>query len=124
MIFNGVFRAVRFGKRALAGLFFVSLAIGTSARGETPPAYRTIPDVVYGHKDGLGLTLDVLIPEKDPKHLGIILVSSGSWRSSKSNVAEENVRREKDHWVQGLLSGGYTLFVARHGSARAISCPR
>jgi acetyl esterase/lipase len=123
MIIKGAFRAVRFGNLALACLFCVSLAVGGRARGETPPAYRTIPDVVYGHKDGLGLTLDVLVPEKNPKHVGIILVSSGSWRSSKSNVAEENVRREKDHWVQGLLGGGYTLFVARHGSGPRYFVP-
>ena len=89
MILNGLFRTVR-GQLGLACLLFMSLA-GRSARGEDVPAYRTIPDVVYGHKDGLGLTLDVLVPEKNPKHLGIILVSSGSWKSSKSNVAEENV---------------------------------
>ncbi|MBI1783775.1 alpha/beta hydrolase, partial [Candidatus Sumerlaeota bacterium] len=79
--------------------------------------YRAVEDVVFGHKDGLALTFDVLTPEKDPKNIGVVLVSSGSWKSSKSDVQEENDRQRRgEHWVRGLLQGGYTLFVVRHGS--------
>jgi dipeptidyl aminopeptidase/acylaminoacyl peptidase len=52
------------------------------------------------------------------------LVSSGSWKSSKSNVAADNVRRRnEDHWGQGLLAGGFTLFVVRHGSGPRYLVP-
>src|SRR5262249_7722637 len=78
---------------------------------------------VFGHKEGLALTLDVLTPQTGAKGLGVILVSSGSWKSSKSNIPGEDDKRRQDHWVQGLLQGGYTLFVVRHGSAPRYFVP-
>ena len=89
-----------------------------------PVSYRAIEDVVYGHKDGLALTMDVIEPEKDLKGLGLILVSSGSWNSRKSDIfAEEEDRRQNDHWIQGLIKGGFTVFVARHGSSPRYTVP-
>ena len=85
--------------------------------------YRAIEDVIYGQKDGMGLSLDVLTPEKNVKGIGIVLISSGSWKSSKSNLLEDEERKRKDHWVQGLLKGGYTLFVVRHGSSPRYFVP-
>ena len=86
--------------------------------------YRTTDDLVYGHKDGLALTLDVLEPEVNPRGIGIILVSSGSWVSKKSDIPEENRHRmDNDHWAVGLLKGGFTLFVVRHGSSPRYSVP-
>ena len=58
--------------------------------------YDIAEDIVYGHKDGLALTLDVLTPKQNAKGIGLILVSSGSWKSSKSNVATDNVRRRNE----------------------------
>ena len=92
--------------------------------GLTFTEYEIVEDVVYGQKDGLALTLDVLTPKQGAKGLGVILVSSGSWKSSKSNIADKNVqRRDNDHWGQGLLAGGYTLFVVRHGSSPRYFVP-
>lgn len=79
--------------------------------------YRSIEDVVYGYKDGLGLTLDVLIPETKPKNIGVIFIVSGSWKSRKNAVREDEERQRRQHWAQGLLNGGYTLFLVRHGSS-------
>jgi acetyl esterase/lipase len=79
--------------------------------------YRSIEDVVYGQKDGMGLTLDVLIPETKPKNIGVIFIVSGSWKSRKNTVREDEERQRKQHWAQGLLNGGYTLFLVRHGSS-------
>lgn len=89
-----------------------------------PAKYEMIEDVVYGNKEGMGLTLDVLTPAVGAKGLGVILVSSGSWKSSKSNVAaQDEKRRNGEHWVQGLLKGGYTVFLVRHGSAPRYFVP-
>jgi acetyl esterase/lipase len=89
-----------------------------------PVTYRVTEDVVFGHKDGLALTLDVVEPEKDRNGLGLVVVSSGSWNSGKSDVIEEvEDRRQNDHWLQGLLKGGFTLFVARHGSSPRYTVP-
>jgi len=91
---------------------------------EMPVAYQATEDVVYGHKDGLALTLDVVQPTEDRKGLGVILVSSGSWMSRKSDIIEEEENRRKhDHWLQGLLKGGFTLFVVRHGSGPRYTVP-
>lgn len=108
------------GRRALLA-FFLSWGVAAAGAGAARAAefaeYEAVEDVVYGHKEGLALTLDVLKPRQNAKGIGLILVSSGSWRSGKSNVmADEERRRQGEHWVQGLLQGGYTLFVARHGS--------
>src|SRR5690242_14579923 len=46
--------------------------------------FRATEDVVYGYKDGLALTYDVLIPETKAKGLGVLILASGSWKSKKS----------------------------------------
>ncbi len=85
--------------------------------------YTATDDVVYGQKEGMGLTMDVLEPEQGRKGIGIVLISSGSWRSSKSNVPEEVAEFREDHWAMGLLSNGYTAFVVRHGSGPRFHVP-
>ena len=87
-------------------------------------AYQATEDVVYGHKDGMALTLDVIDPVADRNGIGLVLVSSGSWVSKKSdNLEEEEKRRKQDHWIQGLLKGGFTVFVVRHGSSPKYTVP-
>ncbi|MBI2433385.1 MAG: alpha/beta hydrolase [Candidatus Hydrogenedentes bacterium] len=85
--------------------------------------YTVVEDVVYGQKEGMGLTLDVLQPEQHRKGIGIIIVSSGSWKSHKSNIAEEVAEFRRDHWGMGLLHGGFTVFVVRHGSGPRFQVP-
>lgn len=85
--------------------------------------YTATEDIVYGQKEGMGLTMDVLQPEKDRKGIGIVLISSGSWKSSKSNLPEEVAEFRKDHWAMGLLSHGFTAFVVRHGSGPRFHVP-
>lgn len=84
--------------------------------------FRAVEDVVYGNKDGLALTMDVLVPEQHAKRLGVIILSSGSWKSRKS-LPEEEAKLRAQHWVSGLLRGGYTVFVARHGSSPRYFVP-
>ena len=111
---------------ALATIVTLTLSTHLDAQAvdEKPVGYRATEDVVYGHKDGLALTLDVIEPLVDRKPIGLIVVSSGSWISRKSDVlADEEDRRQNDHWIQGLLKGGFTLFVVRHGSAPRYNVP-
>ncbi len=99
-------------------------ATGTEEDNGEPVKFQIVEDVVYGNKDGLALTLDVLTPEAGAKNLGVILVSSGGWKSSKSNIpGHDSQHRAKEHWVQGLLKGGYTVFITRHGSAPRYFVP-
>ena len=103
-------------------LSFISVAKADDFKLE-PIKYRSIEDVVYGHKDGLALTLDVLIPETKPKNVGVILIVSGSWKSKKSDVPSEEALLRGQHWAQGLLNGGFTLFLVRHGSTPRYPVP-
>lgn len=107
----------------LGTLFLVGLQPAYCPAAEPVPC-DVLQDRVYGHKDGLALTLDVVTPKQDAKGIGVILVSSGSWRSGKSDVPGEDERRlQKEHWTQGLLQGGYTLFIVRHGSGPRYRVP-
>jgi len=111
-----------------AVVFALSLVtvVGRAVAADAPKSipFTAIEDVVYGHKDGLALTMDVLTPQENAKGVGIVLISSGGWRSKKSNVlADEEPRRKGEHWVQGLLRGGYTLFITRHGSGPRYHVP-
>ena len=85
--------------------------------------YRAIEDIVYGQKDGMGLTMDALIPETKPKNIGVIFIVSASWKSVKNATLEEEEKRRRQHWAQGLLNGGYTLFLVRHSSSPRYFLP-
>ena len=71
---------------------------------------RITADVVYGHKDGMALTYDVLAPES-PNGAGILSMISGAWysiwRAPQQRVGS----------MQHLLDAGYTVFAVHHGSA-------
>jgi acetyl esterase/lipase len=69
------------------------------------------PDVVYGHKDGLALTFDVLKPSGTPNGASILFVVSGGWNSRWQPASEVKTRWEP------ALKKGFTVFVVRHGSA-------
>jgi len=120
-------KSVRFFSPILfVTLFFTSPlnAEEENNSGLTFTEYKATEDLVYGHKEGLALTMDVLTPKQGAKGKGLILVSSGSWKSGKSDIKVDILRRrEKDHWAQGLLQGGYTLFVVRHGSSPRFFVP-
>lgn len=113
--------------KLLVACLLLALSLGSSAKADDfklePVKYRTIEDVVYGHKDGLALTLDVLIPETKPKNIGVILIVSGSWKSKKSDIPSEEALLRSQHWAQGLLNGGFTLFLVRHGSTPRYPVP-
>ncbi len=95
-------------KRLLSlGMLAALMLLCFSLKGQADEpfiAYRAKEDVVYGHKDGMALTWDVLEPMADRNGIGLVLVSSGSWISKKSDdLEEEEKRRKYDHWIQGLL---------------------
>jgi acetyl esterase/lipase len=117
------FVLTRFIKKSVMIRLSVFLVTGSIIFAEeVPVTYDATEDVVYGHKDGMALTLDVLVPKVNPKRIGLIVVLSGSWNSRKSDILEEEERRRQtDHWTQGLLKGGYTLFVVRHGCSPRYS---
>jgi hypothetical protein len=65
--------------------------------------------VVYGHKDGPALTLDVHRPAR-PNGAGLIAIVSGGWQSSVE------LARIFTQAYPPLNEKGFTIFAVRHGS--------
>src|SRR5437660_976008 len=77
---------------------------------------EVVPDLVYGHKDGLALTMDVVRPAR-PTGAAILFLQSGGWYSRWS---------DPQPWARigkPFLDRGITLFIVRHGSAPKYTVP-
>ncbi len=70
-----------------------------------------ISDVIYGRKDGMALTMDVLKPP-EANGAAVIWVASGGLRSNHGMIAGDGFVR----YVEPLLKRGYTVFAVVHGS--------
>jgi dipeptidyl aminopeptidase/acylaminoacyl peptidase len=79
------------------------------ARAQEPARFR---DVVYGHKFGMALTLDVLKPAK-PNGAGVIFIVSGGFNSDLSKVEAGLFGPAR---YMPLLQRGYIVFLVCHGS--------
>src|SRR5258706_12043158 len=66
-----------------------------------------IVDVVYGHKQGVALTMDVFKPEH-PNGIGVIWMVSGGWVSNHNNI--------NAGLASVFTSKGQTVFQVVHGS--------
>lgn len=75
---------------------------------------KRISDVVYGHKEGVALTMDVFEPSK-PSGIGVIWVVSGGWWSNHSMI-DPNL-------AQAFTSRGMTVFEVVHGSQPRFHIP-
>src|SRR5262245_3593662 len=95
-------------------LVALAVALAQNASAGEP---RIVPDVVYGHKDGLALTFDVLRPDAKSNHAGVLFMVSGGWRSAWA-PPEQSVDR-----FRPLLDKGFTVFVVRHGSSPKYVIP-
>jgi hypothetical protein len=94
-------------------LAFVVCVCSASARviGAQAPARQpsVTTDVVYGHKDGLALTLDVH-RSAHPNGAGVISIVSGGWQSS---VELAQIFTQA---YPPFIEKGFTVFAVRHGS--------
>ncbi len=69
------------------------------------PRLQVTSAVVYGHRHGRDLTLDVLRPAKS-NGIGIVLMVSGGWKSQAGSFRP---------WIAApLLRRGYTIFAVYH----------
>lgn len=67
-------------------------------------------EIIYGHKDGLAMTMIMLQPASGSNGKAIVDVVSGNWISSY-NYAEFGTKQSSAY-----LSKGYTVFLVMHGS--------
>ena len=92
---------------ALATAIVAAVAL---PRGADAQAREIVPDVVYGHKDGMALTFDVFKPAS-PNGAGILYMVSGGWRSAWRDPMEAQAA------YAAFLDAGFTVFAVRHGSS-------
>ncbi len=97
----------------LAGVFLVLTAGAVLA--QDAPFFTRTPDVIYGRKAGLALTMDVFAPKEKPNGLGVIVVISGGWRSHPGAIRPE--------MYYPFLKRGYTVFAVVHGTQPKFTIP-
>jgi len=97
----------------LASILTVCAATQVIAQAQV----ETIPDVVYGHKDGLALTFDVFKPKANANGAAVIIMVSGGWVSPYS-PPQQAAERFKD-----LSDKGFTVITVRHGSSPKYFIP-
>lgn len=76
-----------------------------------------VPDVVYGHKDGLAMTYDVFPPSQNANGAGVLFMVSGGWYSQWQPPAQMRV------FTDPLTKRGFTVFTVRHGSSPRYGIP-
>ena len=90
----------------IASLVLLILVLGCVGWWYFTPAVQRSDGVVYGHRNGEPLKLDVIAPPR-PNGLGVVLVVSGGWKSAEAGSAPA--------WMMApLLRRGYTIFAIYH----------
>jgi acetyl esterase/lipase len=75
------------------------------------------PDVVYGHKDGMALTMDLFRPESDANGAAVLFMVSGGWFSNWAPP------EQMLPFIKPYLDEGYTVLAVRHGSSPRYTIP-
>ena len=102
-------------RRSLSLLLAVSLLIAPGTASAKPPAVE--PDIVYGHKDGMALTMDLFRPTAEPNGAAVLFMVSGGWYSKWKPPQESR-------WLfLPFLTNGYSVFAVRHGSSPRYTIP-
>jgi dipeptidyl aminopeptidase/acylaminoacyl peptidase len=98
-------------RKILASVLLLLLFVPAMAQ-KRENAIGSMEEVIYGRKDGMALTMNVLTPRAKSNNRGIILAISAGMRSSFDMALE---------WAgsvaQPYLMKGYTVFEVCHGSA-------
>jgi acetyl esterase/lipase len=102
--------------KPLLSVLMVLVLASAAPAAEAEKKAEVVPDLVYGHKDGMALTLDLIRPAR-PTGEAILLLQSGGWYSRWT---------DPQGWLRvgkPLLDRGTTLFIVRHGSAPRYTVP-
>jgi acetyl esterase/lipase len=105
-------------RQAMYSVVLLLILTGSHA-AQVKPATNVdvIPDVVYGHKDGLALTFDIFKPKTHPNGAAVIFMVSGGW---VSNYVPPDQARPR---YQELLDAGFTVITLRHGGSPKYLIP-
>ena len=100
----------------LVGLISL-VTLTAQARNEL--TYKRTEDVIYGHKFGTALTLDVFQPAAG-NGCGVIFLVSGGWLSSRDTPNMVTISVDS---IKLFLDAGYTVFAVVHGSQPKFTIP-
>lgn len=95
----------------------VGLSFHSQCSGEDRSRPAIEPDVVYGHKDGLAMTMDIYRPEIEPNGATVLFIVSGGWYSRWAPPEQTQVL------LQPYLDRGYHAVAIRHGSSPRYGIP-
>ncbi len=95
-------------------LALLTLSAPAPVRAQEAAEYKRTPDVIYGRKFGLALTLDVFKPAK-PNGAAVLSIASGGWFSRPELIVPA--------FYGELLKRGYTVFAVVHGSQPKFTVP-
>ncbi len=84
-----------------------------------PFLYTRRRDVVYGHKSGVALTMDVFTPKKGANGAGIVALVSGGWFSDHTTIDSPIFT----YFIDEPIKRGYTVFAVCHGSQPRFTVP-
>lgn len=97
----------------------------SNSASSSASSVEVVPDVVYGHKDGMALTFDVFKPKKNRNGAAVIFMVSGGWVSRYTppeQVLSSNGTAGTPRF-QDLLNKGFTVISLRHGSSPKYLIP-
>lgn len=94
----------------------ISIAIAISASASDSLNFSKA-EVIYGHKDGMALTMTVLTPKQNSNNKAIISVLSGNWISS------DKMREGFAERSQMYVDKGYTIFGVMVSSQPRYTIP-
>lgn len=104
-------------KAMYAVLLLLILTVSHAAQVKPATKVDVIPDVVYGHKDGMALTFDIFKPKTHTNGAAIIFMVSGGWVSNYVPPDQAQPR------YQELLDAGFTVVTLRHGGSPKYLIP-
>ena len=102
---------------ALAGILLTIPRVSADESAKKAPAPKIEPDIVYGHKHGLAMTMDLYHPDGKPNQAAILFMMSGGWVSRWA--PPERTRP----LFAPYLAKGFKVFAVRHGSSPRYSIP-
>lgn len=94
--------------------------VGEGTRQDDPVAAARVsiePDIVYGHKDGMAMTMDLFRPAKVKGRGAVVFIVSGGW------VSRWAPPRQMEGFLKPYLDAGYPVFAVRHGSSPRYGIP-
>lgn len=101
----------------IAVLLAMTLAAPLSRLHSEEPQPTLESDVVYGHKDGLALTMDLYRPESKANGAAVLFMVSGGW------VSKWAPPEQMQPFFRPFLDEGFTVFAVRHGSSPRYTIP-